>query len=192
MGPKPVNPEKVKNKNEHFSVINTPNDLFYQGEIPQSVGEVISVSLPVVYMGELEPAKAAPEKNKVPTEKATTEMVEETVVPVGSLVTNDGHEDDSVSSGEAFDNEDGDSEATSCNLVEASSLLLGKDPSIYIEAEIAPQSAATVRSLIHTKIPDARAAILMHKSKIEMHAAEVGRLEKEIMYWELVINSYNK
>ena len=192
MGPKPVNPEKVKNNTEHFSVINTPNDLFYQGEIPESVGKVINVSLPVVYMEDLEPAKAAPEKNKVPTEKATTEMVEETGVPVGALVTNDGHADDSVFSGEAFDNEDGDKEATSCDLMEASSLLVGMDSFIYIEDEIAPQSAATARSLIHTKIPNARAAILMHKSKIKMHSAEVGRLEKEIMYWELVINSYKE
>ena len=192
MGPKLVNPEKVKNNTEHLSVINTPNDLFYQGEIPESVGKVINVSLPVVYMEDPEPAKAAPEKNKVPTEKATTEMVEETGVPVGALVTNDGHADDSVFSGEALDNEDGDSEAISRNLVEASSLLLGKDPSIYIEAEIVPQCSATVRSLIHTKIPNARAEILMHKSKINMHSAEVRRLEEEILYWEIVINSYKK
>ena len=76
--------------------------------------------------------------------------------------------------------------------MEASSLLLGIDSFIYIEDEIAPQSAATARSLIHTKIPDARAAILMHKSKIEMHSAEIVRLEGEIEYWELVTNSYKE
>ena len=170
---KPVNPEK---KNNNFSVSKAlPSGLFFEGEIPRSVGKVINVSLPVVYLKKLVLAKAAPETNK-----ATTEMLEETVGHVGLVVTN----------GEAFDNEDGDKEATSCDLMEASSLLLGIDSFIYIEDEIAPQSAATARSLIHTKIPDARAAILMHKSKMEMHAAEIVRLEGEIEYWELVTNSY--
>ena len=174
---KPVNPEK-KNNNEHYSVSKAIlSDLFFEGEIPRSVGKVINVSLPVVYLKKLVLAKAVPETNK-----ATTEMLEETVGHVGLVVTND----------DAFDNEDGDKEATSCDLMEASSLLLGIDSFIYIEDEIAPQSAATARSLIHTKIPDARAAILMHKSKIEMHSAEIVRLEGEIEYWELVTNSYKE
>jgi hypothetical protein len=129
----------------------------------------------VVHLEKLVLPIAVPETNK-----ATSEMLEETVGHVGLDVTND----------DAFDNEDGDREATSCDLMEASSLLLGIDSFIYIEDEIAPQSAATARSLIHTKIPDARAAILMHKSKMEMHAAEIVRLEGEIEYWELVTNSY--
>ena len=188
-GTKPVSPEKtVKNNNENYSVSKAiPSGLFFQGEISPSVGKVIDVTLPVVYVEELVPAKAAPE-----TSNATAELLEETVVHAGLLVTDgdDGQEEVGVSHYEACDNGNGAKEATSGDLMVASGLLVGRGSFIDIEGEIDPWSAEEVRSLIHTKIPNARAAIVMHTSKIAMHSAEIVRLKKEIEYWGLVINSY--
>ena len=58
------------------------------------------------------------------------------------------------------------------------------------EGKIDLRFAKAVKSIILTKIPNAKTAIAMHTSEIAMHTSEIARHEEEIKYWELVINSY--
>ena len=200
----PAKRVKIIHQTIHSACEAVPSDLFFEGEISPSVGKVMDVIVPVVYVGELVPAEAAHEASNASAELLEetipsllpTDMVRERTDTHAGLVVADG--DDSQEefgdfNYEAYDNDNSDTEAVGGDVMVASGSAGGNplgDSFVDIEGKIDPRSSEEVRSLIFTKIPNAKTAIAMHKSEIAMHTSEIVRHEEEIKYWGLVINSY--
>ena len=201
----PAKRVKIHNQTTHSVCEAVPSDVFFEGEISPSVEQVIDVTVPVVFVGELVPAEVAHEASNASAEivRLLEEIIptkivrEETLTPTEMVrgktnthaglvvaVGDDSEEEFTDFNYEAYDNDNSDMEVEGVDVMVTSGSAAGNpggDSFVDTEGKIDPRYAEVVRSIVLTKIPNAKTAIAMHQ-------LEIVKLEEEIKDWERVIN----
>ena len=201
----PAKRVKIHNQTTHSVCEAVPSDVFFEGEISPSVEQVTDVTVPVVFVGGLVPAEVAHEASNASAEIVrlleeiipSKSVMEETLTPTdmvrektnthaGLVVAagDDSEEEFTDFNYEAYNNDNSDMDVEGGDVMVTSGSAAGNplgDSFVDTEGKIDPRFAEVVRSIVLTKIPNAKTAIAMHQ-------LEIVKLEEEIKDWERVIN----